>query len=36
MVRKQYKHIDHTVVEAEIRRCPDCQAALDKDVHGNE
>lgn len=27
-VRKQYKAIDHTVVEADIRRCPDCQAAL--------
>lgn len=27
-VRKQYKGIDHTVVEADVRRCPDCQAAL--------
>jgi hypothetical protein len=27
-VRKQYKKIDHTVVEADIRRCPDCGAAL--------
>ncbi len=27
-VRKQYKRIDHTVVEADIRRCPDCGAAL--------
>ena len=27
-VRKQYKRIDHTVVEADIRRCPDCEAAL--------
>ncbi len=27
-VRKQYKKIDHTVVEAEARRCPGCGAAL--------
>ena len=27
-LRKQYKDIDHTVVEADVRRCPDCQAAL--------
>lgn len=27
-VRKQYKRIEHTIVEADIRRCPDCQAAL--------
>ena len=27
-VRKQYRQIDHTVIEANIRRCPDCEAAL--------
>jgi len=27
-VRKQYRQIDHTVIEASIRRCPDCDAAL--------
>jgi len=27
-VRKQYKAIDHTVVEADTRRCPECDAAL--------
>ena len=27
-VRKQYQKIDHTVVEAEVRRCPECGAAL--------
>lgn len=27
-VRKQYRKIDHTVVEAEARRCPDCGAPL--------
>lgn len=27
-VRKQYRRMDHTVVEADSRRCPDCGAAL--------
>lgn len=27
-VRKQYRRIDHSVVEADVRRCPDCEAAL--------
>jgi len=27
-VRRQYLKIDRTVVEAEARRCPDCDAAL--------
>jgi hypothetical protein len=27
-VRRQYSKIDHTVVEAEVRRCPDCGAPL--------
>ena len=27
-VRKQYRKVDHTVVEADARRCPDCEAML--------